>query len=53
MEYKIEIDNEKLEKMKIRILKLEKQNLKTKEKNEATMISEIKTIIVEESKRNY
>lgn len=50
---KIVINEDRLEVMKVRILELEKQNLKTKEKSDAQMIGEIRTIIVEEVNKNY
>lgn len=50
---KIAINEDRLEVMKVRILELEKQNLKTKEKSDAQIIGEIRTIIVEEVNKNY
>lgn len=47
------IDKDKLETMKIRIIDLERQNLKTKAFTENEMLDEIRKIIIEESNKNY
>ena len=46
------IDTDKLEIMKIRIIDLERQNLKTKAFTENDMLEEIRKIIIEESNKN-
>lgn len=46
------IDKGKLETMKIRIIDLERQNLKTKAFTENEMLDEIRKIIIEESNKN-
>lgn len=48
-----ELDQQRLNSMKIRIMELEKQNLKTRELKEAQMIDAIKEIIMEEVKKKY
>lgn|GEM_PF-4264153 len=53
MNTEINIKESKLENMKCRIIELEKENLKTKEKSEAVMVDEIKSIIIEEFLKNY
>ena len=50
---KIEIDNSKLEAIKLRTIYEEKLNLKTKEKSKDGMIELLKNIIVEEVNKKY
>ncbi|AIY06812.1 hypothetical protein Plano_2847 [Planococcus sp. PAMC 21323] len=48
-----EIDKKKLEIMKLKIIREEKQNVKTKDKTKDAMIEKIKGIIIEEVKTKY
>lgn len=48
-----DIDKKKLEIMKIRIIREEKQNVKTKEKAKEGMIEELRKIIIEEVNKRY
>ena len=48
-----DVKEKKLNAMKVKILKAEKENLKTREKTNDQMIELIRNIIKNESKRNY
>lgn len=50
---KIEIDEKKLNKMKLNIIKAERNNLKTREKTKDEMVETIRKIIVDEVNKNY
>lgn len=47
------IDSERLKVMKIRILKAEQENLRTKEKTSEEMVDLIRRIITTEAKKDY
>jgi hypothetical protein len=47
------INAEKIEKMKIRIIDLEREYLKTKASPDADILEEIRKIIIEEANKNY
>lgn len=49
----IEISEKKLDVMKRRLIAVEKENLKTRAKTETEMIDYIRSIIIEEAKKNY
>jgi len=49
----MDIDKKVLEVMKLRLINLERNNLKTKERSESEMINEIKKVIMEEVNKNY
>lgn len=49
----INIDQKKLNKMKLNILKIERDNLKTREKSNDEMVESIRKIISDEIKKNY
>ena len=48
-----ELNQKKLERMKVEILKIERENLKTRERSTEAMIEAIRKIIVTETKKNY
>lgn len=48
-----EAKGKKLNAMKVKILKAERENLKTREKTNDQMVDLIRTIIKNESKKNY
>lgn len=48
-----DIDEKILEIIKVRIIELEKNNLKTKSKTKAEMLEAIRNIIIEEVNKNY
>jgi len=48
-----EINENRLNAMKLRILKAEQENLKTREKTNEQMVETIRKIITDESKRNF
>lgn len=47
------LNEKKLNQMKVDILTLEQNNLKTREKPDGAMVDAIKKIIVDESKKSY
>lgn len=47
------IDKKRLEIMKIRIIRAEKNNVKTKEKPKELMVEELRKIIIEEVNKKY
>lgn len=47
------IDNRKLNTIKVKILKFEQENLRTREKTNDEMIETIKKIITDEINKNY
>lgn len=49
----IEIDKKKLEIMKLKIIREEKHNVKTKEKTREAMVEKLRRIIMEEVKTKY
>ncbi|WP_176528280.1 hypothetical protein [Priestia megaterium] len=49
----IEIDQKKLNQMKLNILRAEQNNLKTREKTNEEMIETIRKIIEDEVRKNY
>lgn len=49
----IEIDKKKLEIMKLKIIREEKQNVKTKDKRRDEMVDKLREIIMEEVKTKY
>ena len=53
MQSKSNIDEKKLNMMKIKVLKLEKDNQKTRAKTNDVMVDKIRQIIKEEIKKNY
>lgn len=48
-----ELDKKKLEIMKLRIIRAEKENVKTREKSKEGMVEEIRKIIIEEANKSY
>jgi hypothetical protein len=48
-----ELNSKKLEQMKVEILKVESENLKTREKTTDVMIETLRKIIVSETKKNF
>lgn len=50
---RLPIDNDKLDRMKIKIIKLEKENLATNTKSRTQMLEEIKKIIIDEESKCY
>ena len=48
-----ELNPKKLEQMKVDILKLERENIKTREKSTDAMIETIRRIIVTETKKSF
>jgi len=50
---KAELNEKKLNQMKLEILRLEQSNLKTREKTADAMIDAIKKIVVDEAKKSY
>jgi len=48
-----ELNQKKLEQMKVDILKMERENLKTREKSTDAMIETIRKIIVIETKKSF
>jgi len=48
-----ELNQKKLEQMKVDILKMERENLKTREKSTDAMIETIRKIIVTETKKSF
>lgn len=50
---KIELDEKKLNQMKLNILKVERENLRTREKSNEEMIDIIRRIIIDEIRKNY
>jgi hypothetical protein len=48
-----ELNAKKLEQMKVEILKVERENLKTREKSTDVMIETLRKIIVAETKKNF
>lgn len=49
----LNIDEDILETIKVRIIDLEKNNIKTREKTRAEMLDEIRSIIIEEVNKIY
>lgn len=49
----IEIDKKRLEIMKLKIIREEKQNVKTKDKRRDEMVDKLREIIIEEVKTKY
>lgn len=49
----IEIHEKNLEMIKMRIIELERNNLKTKSLTETDIVESIRTIIIEEANKNY
>jgi hypothetical protein len=47
------VDQKKLNQMKLNIIKVERDNLKTREKSNDEMIESIRKIISDEVKKNY
>lgn len=47
------LNDKRLTAMKVNILELEKENLKTRDKTNDEMIEAIKKIIIDELKKNY
>jgi len=47
------LSEKKLNQMKVEILRVEQNNLKTREKPDGAMVDAIKKIIVDESKKSY
>ena len=47
------VQEKRLNAMKYKILKLEQENLKTREKTTEQMVERIRQIILDESKKNY
>ena len=47
------LNEKKLNQKKVEILRLEQNNLKTREKPDGAMVDAIKKIIVDESKKSY
>ena len=52
-ENETKIDEKKLNRMKLNIIRLEQENLKTKEKPNDEMIEAIRKIIEDEVRKNY
>lgn len=52
-ENETKIDEKKLNRMKLNIIRLEQENLKTKEKTNDEMIEAIRKIIEDEVRKNY
>ena len=50
---KLEIDKKKLDRMKLRVLHVERNNILTNAKTDTQMIDLIKQIIIEEAKKCY
>ena len=50
---KIELDEKKLNLMKLKIIRLERENLRTREKTNPEMVEAIRKIISDEIKKNY
>ena len=48
-----ELNTKKLDQMKVEILKVERDNLKTREKSNEAMVETIKKIIVNETRKKY
>jgi hypothetical protein len=48
-----DLNQKKLEQMKVEILKAERENLKTREKSTDAMIETLRKIIVTETKKNF
>ena len=48
-----ELNEKKLNSMKVKILKAEQENLKTHDKTTDAMVETIRRIITEEAKKNY
>ena len=48
-----DVNTKKLNRMKVEILKVEQENLKTREKSYDVMVEEINKIIVAEAKKCY
>ena len=48
-----ELNQKKLEQMKVEILKAERVNLKTREKSTDAMVEAVRKIIVIETKKNF
>ena len=53
MSNEITVDQKKLNKMKVKILKAEQDNLKTHEKKSEEMVDLIRRIIVSEAKKGF
>ncbi|MCB2291340.1 hypothetical protein LGK97_16560 [Clostridium sp. CS001] len=49
----INVDQKKLNQMKLNILKIERDNIKTREKSNDEMVESIRKIISDEIKKNY
>lgn len=49
----LDVREKKLNAMKVKILKAERENLKTREKTNDQMVELIRRIIKDESKKNY
>ena len=48
-----QLNQKKLEQMKVEILKVERDNLKTREKTTDAMVDALRRIIVTETKKNF
>ena len=48
-----DIQEKRLNAMKVKIQKAEQENLKTREKNTEQMVEKIRRIIIDEAKKNY
>lgn len=53
IEKNLEVDSKKLNRMKVRILDLERKNILTNSKTDSEMIEKIQKIIKEEAKKCY
>ena len=53
MNEKIELDEKKLNMMKLKILQAERENLKTQEKTPIQMADKVRNIIIEEVKKSF
>lgn len=48
-----DLNQKKLEQMKVEILKVERENLKTREKSTDAMVETVRKIIVTETKKSF
>ena len=53
MSIETEVNSERLNAMKYKILREEQKNLKTREKNNDEMVETIRRIIMDEAKKSY
>lgn len=49
----ISLNSKKLDRMKVSILEIEQQNLKTKEKSNDAMVDTVRKIIIDEVNKSY